>query len=123
MNAAAHNPADLPSDPGQWIGQRVAVVTQVVGGSRTLTQREEGVVVSFEQRKTGSWYAHSKDDKLWLDRLTLRKDDGEVYMANLDALARIEWLNAPPEASAEQDQPVEVDQAPAEASSDTDAPA
>ncbi|MEM6749047.1 MAG: hypothetical protein AAGA57_05860 [Planctomycetota bacterium] len=93
-------PAEDAANPAEWVGRRVAVLTQVAGGSRTLTAREEGVVLSFEQRKTGSWFAHSKDDKLWLDRLTLRKDDGEVYIANLDALSRIELLT--PEDDAEE---------------------
>jgi hypothetical protein len=69
-------------------GQRVAVTQQVQ--HRRWSARVEGVVVSHELKKTGSWFAHSKDDRLWLDRLTIRKDDGELYVCNLDPYTRIE---------------------------------
>jgi hypothetical protein len=49
-------------------------------------------VVAFTQSKTGSWYAHSKDKKLWLDRLQLKKDDGEIVYLNLDQYTTIEML-------------------------------
>ncbi len=57
----------------------------------------EGVVVLAEQQKTGSWFAHSEDKKLWMDRLELRKDDGELVMCNLDRYSRVEVVEkAPP---------------------------
>lgn len=59
----------------------------------TLTTTVEGVVTRFEQQKTGSWYAHSKDDKLWLDRLQLKKDDGEIVFLNLDQFSMVEVLD------------------------------
>jgi len=34
--------------------------------------------LEYSQQQTGSWFAHSKDDKLWLDRLLIRKADGEL---------------------------------------------
>ena len=49
----------------------------------------------YEQKQTGSWFAHSKDDKLWLDRLVLRKEDGEITSLNLDDYTRVEVI--PPE--------------------------
>jgi hypothetical protein len=49
-----------------------------------------GIVVSFSQKPTGSWYAHGKDDRLWLDRLTLRKPDGELITLNLDDYSVVE---------------------------------
>ncbi len=36
----------------------------------------------------------AKDDKLWLDRLVLRKDDGEVVVCNLDSYTRVEMIKA-----------------------------
>jgi len=75
-------------------GQRVAVTQQVPRQNGTLTDRIEGVVVRAEQAKTGSWFAHSKDDKLWLDRLVIQKDDGEVIVANLDPYTNIEVIDA-----------------------------
>lgn len=76
-------------------GMRVRVTQQVprlptAGG--TITTTFEGTVQAFEQQKTGSWYAHSKDNKLWLDRLVLKADDGEVIYCNLDQYTRVDVL-------------------------------
>ncbi|MCC7387782.1 MAG: hypothetical protein IT431_03340 [Phycisphaerales bacterium] len=71
-------------------GMRVRVTQQVVLQSRPSTTTVEGVVESFGQQKTGSWFAHSEDKKLWLDRLRLRTDDGEIVCCNLDHLSRVE---------------------------------
>lgn len=71
-------------------GQRVRVTQQVPRATGGMSIAIEGTVVSFEQQKTGSWFAHSKDKKLWLDRLELRKDDGEIVFMNLDNNSRVE---------------------------------
>lgn len=73
-------------------GQRVAVIQQIAQRDEVWTGRVEGAVVGFERKKTGSWYAHSKDDRLWLDRLTLRKDDGEIVVINLDPYTHVDVL-------------------------------
>ena len=73
-------------------GQRIRITQQVPRLSGTLTTRIEGEVVSFGQSKTGSWFAHSKDKKLWLDRVELRKHDGELVVVNLDQYSRVEAL-------------------------------
>jgi hypothetical protein len=73
-------------------GQRVRVTQQVPRGSGVSTATIEGTVVRFYQGKTGSWYAHSKDHKLWLDRLELRRDDGEQVICNLDQYSRVELV-------------------------------
>ena len=65
-------------------GVKVAVTQQIPHRNRTWTNEVRGTIVSYEQKQTGSWYAHSKDDKLWLDRLKLRRDDGELTTLNLD---------------------------------------
>ena len=75
-------------------GQRVRVTQQVpridrVGGG-TMSTTVEGTVVTFNQQKTGSWYAHSRDHKLWIDRLELRKDDGEIVVLNLDHYSHVD---------------------------------
>jgi hypothetical protein len=76
-------------------GQRVRVTQQVPhlgNGDATLCSSVEGVVVGFSQEKTGSWYAHSKDHKLWIDRLQVRKDDGELVYVNLDQYSSVEVI-------------------------------
>lgn len=76
---------------------RVRVTEQVPrperpGGGPMYTT-VEGVIVRGYQAKTGSWYAHSKDGKLWLDRLELRKDDGEIVVVNLDQYTQVEIVD------------------------------
>jgi len=75
-------------------GQKVAVTQQIPRAGGVWTSRVVGEVVKFEQRKTGSWFAHAKGDKLWLDRLTLRKEDGEIVECILDANTRVDHLGA-----------------------------
>jgi len=65
-------------------GTRVRVTQQIPAVRRTASTTVEGTVVRYRQSKTGSWFAHGLHDKLWLDRLELRKDDGEVVVLNLD---------------------------------------
>ena len=71
-------------------GTRVRVTQQIAARHYALTSETRGTVMEFQQKTTGSWYAHSKDDKLWLDRLLIRKDDGELTTLNLDAFTRIQ---------------------------------
>ena len=71
-------------------GMRVAVTQQIAARDYTWTSEIRGTIVDYRQKQTGSWFAHSKDDKLWLDRLTIRKDDGELTTLNLDEFTRIE---------------------------------
>src|SRR4051812_39738235 len=71
-------------------GTAVRVVQQIAARHYTWTSDVRGTVVEFGQKQTGSWYAHAKDDKLWLDRLTLRKVDGELITLNLDEFSHIE---------------------------------
>lgn len=86
-------PTTPPSPTTRYApGSRVRVTQQVPRLTGTLTTRTEGTIVRFGQQKTGSWYAHSQDDKLWLDRLELRKDDGELVVLNLDQYSRVEVL-------------------------------
>ena len=77
-------------------GQRVKVTQQVPRLDRadggTMVTTVEGTVVTFQQQKTGSWYAHSRDHKLWIDRLELRKDDGEIVLLNLDHYSHVDVL-------------------------------
>jgi hypothetical protein len=71
-------------------GTRVRVTQQLPHRDRTWTNVVEGVITRYQQTKTGSWFAHAKDDQLWLDRLELRREDGEVVILNLDRYTVIE---------------------------------
>lgn len=86
------SPAAPASTPVFAPGTRVRITTQVARQEKTYASTVEGTVVKHEQKPTGSWFAHGKNDRLWLDRLTVKKADGEVFVCNLDQLARVEVL-------------------------------
>lgn len=65
-------------------GTRVQVTQQIPAVRHVSTTTVEGTVLRYRQAETGSWFAHALHDRLWLDRLELRKDDGEVVVLNLD---------------------------------------
>lgn len=74
-------------------GQRIRVTQQIPRRKGSSSISVEGVVLRAGQQKTGSWFAHSKDDKLWLDRVEIRRDDGELVTMNLDQYTSIEVLD------------------------------
>jgi hypothetical protein len=74
----------------QQPGKRVRITQQLAQRDRVWTNTVEGVITRFHQAKTGSWFAHAKDDQLWLDRLEVRLDDGELVTLNLDQYTVIE---------------------------------
>ena len=80
------------SDSTYGVGSRVRVTQQIRKGAVTDPTVVEGVVLRLGQQKTGSWFAHGRDKKLWLDRLELRKDDGELVTINLDQYSRVDLL-------------------------------
>ncbi len=81
-------------------GTRVRVVQQIPRRDGSWTNVTEGVITRFRQAKTGSWFAHAKDDQLWLDRLELRLDDGEIVILNLDQFTVIDAVDASDDQSA-----------------------
>lgn len=80
-------------NPALAAGSRVRITQQVPHVAGVWTTATEGIVVRYRQAKTGSWFAHSHHDKLWLDRLEVRKDDGEIVTLNLDRYSVIEGIN------------------------------
>jgi hypothetical protein len=71
-------------------GMRVRI-TQIVGRREGDWDRPtEGTILSVRPEKTGSWHAHAKDAKLWLQRVRLQKADGEITTLNLDEHSRVE---------------------------------
>ena len=78
-------------DPKQLTpGARVRVTQQIAARDYSWQADVRGTIVAYEQKQTGSWFAHSKNDKLWLDRLVIKKDDGEITTLNLDDYSRVE---------------------------------
>ena len=75
------------------IGSKVRVTGTLAHGETLSPFVVEGEIIRMGQQKTGSWFAHARDKKLWLDRLELRKDDGELVAINLDARSLVEVLD------------------------------
>lgn len=73
-------------------GDRVRVAQRIVAHDRTYVQYAEGTVLSCGPETTGSWFAHGKHDKLWLLRLRLQKDDGEISALVVDQNTTIEKM-------------------------------
>ena len=80
------------STPALTPGTKVKITQQIAARDRTWVSETVGTVIEFQQRPTGSWFAHSRDDKLWLDRLVIQKADGEISILNLDDLTVVETL-------------------------------
>ena len=76
-------------------GQRVAVIQQIPQRQRVWTTRFEGTVVGSSPTPTGAWFSQGKNGHLWLDRLVLRKDDGELVVCQLDPFTHVELLPLP----------------------------
>lgn len=89
-------------------GTRVRVTQQLPQTHAVWASSVEGKIVRYRQAETGSWYAHAKNDRLWLDRLELELDDGELVVLNLDHYSRIEDLTDPEKTSAERN-PTEIE--------------
>lgn len=85
-------------------GQRVRVTQQIPQREEAWTIQIVGTIRSIGQKKTGSWFAHAKDDRLWLDRLVLVKDDGEIVICHLDQYTRIDALDQPTTPVADDDE-------------------
>lgn len=83
MNQAAQN---------YTIGSKVRVTQALSRGDTFSPFTVEGEILRMGQQKTGSWFAHARDKKLWLDRLELRKDDGELVSVNLDEHSVVETV-------------------------------
>lgn len=73
-------------------GQRVRIRHTIERRDHDWQAAVEGVIRAVELQKTGSWYAHSKDNKFWLRRIRLVKDDGEETLVNVDVRTEIELL-------------------------------
>ena len=90
---AAPSPASPEQQPVSIaVGSRVRITQQITARHYAFVTPVEGTVVSIARRPTGSWYAHGAANKLWLDRLVLRKADGEITTLNLDEYSFVEVL-------------------------------
>jgi hypothetical protein len=73
-------------------GQRVRIRQEIDRREGNWTADVVGTVLDVRPEKTGSWFAHGKDVRLWLNRVRLQKDDGEVTTLVIDPCTRYEIL-------------------------------
>jgi hypothetical protein len=78
-------------------GMRIRVVQEIHRREGVWRTHVEGTVLSHEACRTGSWFAHSPKGKLWLNRVTVRKDDGEQVTLSLDEHSQVTILSRPAE--------------------------
>jgi hypothetical protein len=71
----------------------VAVTQTVRVQDRSWQATIRGVVESCEPAPTGSWHAHGKEGRLWLRRLRLRQDDGELAALVVDENTEVKVLD------------------------------
>jgi hypothetical protein len=76
-------------------GTVVRITQQIPRRLDTFTTVVIGTVIRQERQPSGSWFARNKDNKVWLDRLVIRKDDGEISILNLDEYTNVEVLRGP----------------------------
>ena len=74
------------------VGMRIRVTQRIERREGNWEANIEGVIEEISSAPTGSWYAHGKNDKYWLQRIRLRKDDGEISLIALDRCSRITVL-------------------------------
>ncbi len=77
-------------------GQKVRIVQAIDRREGSWSPAVVGTVLSVQPQKTGSWFAHGADDKLWLYRILLQKSDGEISTLTVDQHTRIEPADAHP---------------------------
>jgi len=70
----------------------IEVSQQIAYRDRTVVTKITGTVVKIEQAETGAWWAHAHHAKLWLDRVTLKMDDGELTDLILDQYSHVKLL-------------------------------
>lgn len=78
--------------PQVQVNDRVEVTQTVERRDGNWETTVCGTVVKLEEQPTGAWFAHGADGKLWLGRLQLRKEDGELTTLILDRGTRIKIL-------------------------------
>ncbi len=77
-------------------GARVEVTQQIAQRAHVYPISIIGTVLHQERQASGSWFARNNCDRLWLDRLIIQKDDGEIVVLNLDEFSSIKVLQGPP---------------------------
>jgi hypothetical protein len=70
-------------------GQRIRIRQLIDRREGAWRADVEGEVLEILEEPTGSWFAHAKDDRLWLRRIRLRKPNGEITTITLDQYSQL----------------------------------
>jgi hypothetical protein len=65
-------------------GTQARVVQGIHQEDPSYTAETVGVIEAWEEEPTGAWFAHDPEGRLSLQRLRLRKPDGEVSVLTID---------------------------------------
>jgi hypothetical protein len=76
-------------------GTMVRITQQIPRRLDTYTTEIIGEVIRQERQPSGSWFARNKGNHVWLDRLIVQKQDGEITILNLDEYTVVELLQGP----------------------------
>ncbi|MGN6368319.1 MAG: hypothetical protein ACTHN5_08680 [Phycisphaerae bacterium] len=82
-------------------GSVVRITQQIPRRTDTVVTTVTGTVMRQERQPSGSWYARNAGSKVWLDRLVIRKEDGEITILNLDEYTVVEVIRGPEAVRAE----------------------
>ena len=74
-------------------GQRVRIYQEIDRREGSWKHEVVGTVLESKPDETGAWFAHGENSKLWLNRVRLRKDDGEITSIVVDQHTRCEVLS------------------------------
>ena len=70
-------------------GTLVRVIQQIHQSDPSYSAEIVGVIEDWYEDPTGAWFAHGRKGKLWLQRLRLRKVDGEISVLTVNDQTRI----------------------------------
>lgn len=73
-------------------GQKIEVERTIHTRGGDWKTSVQGEIVYIAPRPTGSWFAHGKNDKLWLTRVRLKKSDGEFVELVLERDTKVTIL-------------------------------
>ncbi len=80
---------------GLVAGTRVRVTRPTPMDDTVPAAEVVGVVIDHRPEPTGSWFAHATNGRFPLDRLRVRKEDGEITTLVLDEHAVVAVLERP----------------------------
>ena len=75
------------------VGQKVRIRQKIDRREGDWHTELVGTIREIRQQKTGSWFAHNRDNKVWLYRIHLQKESGEISVLTIDQWTQVELLS------------------------------